>query len=158
MKKLFIYSAETAETEDKEAYLLLGVLAEEDGVMASGMYRKAIFENARTRTGFLYKQVSKRLGDDDKWEADIDDPSTWIATMGTVETVSLPAHYVTYIKDGKKKYRKLKNGDKAISDKATVVILPGETAKSVTDSLLKRIDEEDFVKVVDHNDEAEDDD
>ena len=153
MKKLFVYGAEVLKDKDDNDYVLLSLLAEEDGVMASGMYSKAIFENAKTRTGFLYKQVEKRLKGGDKWEGDIDDQSTWITTVGEVVTLDMRPHYVTYEEGGRKKYRKDRKGEKAISNRATVVMLPGETVNSLRASLESRIDEEDFVEMSDDSDE-----
>lgn len=101
----------------------------------------------------MYKQVEKRLKDNDKWEGDIDDPSTWITTVGEVVTLDMRPHYVTYEEGGKKKYRKDRKGEKAISNRATVVMLPGETVASLRASLESRIDEDDFVEMSDDSDE-----
>ena len=152
MKKLFVYGAEGLKDNDENFFFLLSLFAEEDGLMASGMYSKAIFENAKTRTGFLYKQVEKRLKGGDKCEGDIDDQSTWITTIGEVVTLDMRPHYVTY-EEGGKKYRKDRKGEKAISNRATVVMLPGETVASLRASLESRIDEDDFVEMSDDSDE-----
>lgn len=47
MKKLFVYGAEVLKDKDDNDYVLLSLLAEEDGVMASGMYSKAILRMPR---------------------------------------------------------------------------------------------------------------
>lgn len=96
MVELFIFGAKKLETIEGDVYLLLDILAEDDGAMFPGIYRKTIFENDWEYTGYLFKLIEKKLDKDFKWKADIGAPQTWIPIASSIETLNMPIYHKAY--------------------------------------------------------------